>query len=245
MNRFIDMHCHILPGVDDGSQTPEETKEMLRQEWEEGTRVIVATPHYHKTRGKNDLVLIKEQLVLTRKLAREVHPKLQVCLGMEIYYSDVIPELLKTGEVIPIRKSRYVLVEFSPGDSFRHMQNAVKLVQMKGYSVVVAHIERYTCLRNDISNVEYLKEMGAYLQVNTGSIVGDYGRNVKKFLREILKRNLADLVGTDAHNTAKRRPSMQKAYEEVKKLCGQEYADCIFEKNARKMLKNEEITDRN
>ena len=243
MNQFVDIHCHILPGVDDGAQTPEETKAMLEKAWDEGIQIMVATPHYHKQRGKNDISLIKKQLLLARKLAKEVHPKMQICLGMEIYYGEDVPELLKTGKAVSIRKSRYILVEFSPGDDFQYILNAVRKLQMSGYSVIIAHIERYNCLRADLSNVEYLREMGAYLQVNAGSITGSYGRSVKKFLREALKAHLVQLVGTDAHGPEKRSPKMQEAYKEVVKRCGEEYADQIFGQNAKKVLRNEEIDE--
>lgn len=243
MNQFVDIHCHILPGVDDGSQSPEETKAMLEKAWDEGIQIMVATPHYHKQRGKNDIDLIKKQLLLTRKLAKEVHPKMQICLGMEIYYGEDVPELLKTRKAVSIRKSRYILVEFSPGDDFQYILNAVRKLQMSGHTVIIAHIERYNCLREDISNVEYLREMGAYLQVNAGSITGSYGRSVKKFLREVLKAHLVQLVGTDAHGPEKRSPKMQEAYKEVVKRCGEEYADQIFGQNAKKVLRNEEIDE--
>ena len=243
MNQFVDIHCHILPGVDDGSQSPEETKAMLEKAWDEGIQIMVATPHYHKQRGKNDIDLIKKQVLLTRKLAKEVHPKMQICLGMEIYYGEDVPELLKTGKAVSIRKSRYILVEFSPGDDFQYILNAVRKLQMSGHTVIIAHIERYNCLREDISNVEYLREMGAYLQVNAGSITGSYGRSVKKFLREVLKAHLVQLVGTDAHGPEKRSPKMQEAYKEVVKRCGEEYADQIFGQNAKKVLRNEEIDE--
>ena len=243
MNQFVDIHCHILPGVDDGSQTPEETKAMLQKAWDEGIQIMVATPHYHKQRGKNDIELIKKQLLLTRKLAKEVHPKMQICLGMEIYYGEDVPELLKERRVVSIRKSRYILVEFSPGDEFQYILNAVRKLQMSGHTVIIAHIERYNCLRKDISNVEYLREMGAYLQVNTGSITGSYGRSVNKFLREVLKAHLVQLVGTDAHGSERRTPKMQEAYKEVVKRCGEEYADQIFGQNAKKVLRNEEIDE--
>ena len=243
MNQFVDIHCHILPGVDDGSQTPEETKAMLQKAWDEGIQIMVATPHYHKQRGKNDIELIKKQLLLTRKLAKEVNPKMQICLGMEIYYGEDVPELLKEGRVVSIRKSRYILVECSPGDEFQYILNAVRKLQMSGHTVIIAHIERYNCLRKDISNVEYLREMGAYLQVNTGSITGSYGRSVKKFLREVLKAHLVQLVGTDAHGSERRTPKMQEAYKEVVKRCGEEYADQIFGQNAKKVLRNEEIDE--
>ena len=243
MNQFVDIHCHILPGVDDGSQTPEETKAMLQKAWDEGIQIMVATPHYHKQRGKNEIDLIKKQLLLTRKLAKEVNPKMQICLGMEIYYGEDVPELLKEGSVVSIRKSRYILVEFSPGDEFQYILNAVRKLQMSGHTVIIAHIERYNCLRKDISNVEYLREMGAYLQVNTGSITGSYGRSVKKFLREVLKAHLVQLVGTDAHGSERRTPKMQEAYKEVVKRCGEEYADQIFGQNAKKVLRNEEIDE--
>lgn len=243
MNQFVDIHCHILPGVDDGSQTPEETKAMLMQAWDEGIHVVVATPHYHKKRGKNDIDLIKKQLIVARNLAKEVNPKMQICLGMEIYYGEDVPQLLKEKQAVSIRKSRYVLIEFSPEDTFQYILNAVRKLQMSGYSVVIAHVERYNCLRNDKSNIEYLREMGAYLQVNAGSITGKYGRSVKKFLKEILKEQLVQLVGTDAHGSEKRTPKMKEAYHEVVKHVGEEYANQIFGENAKKILRNEEIDE--
>lgn len=243
MEKFVDMHSHILPGVDDGSQTPEETKDMLAQAWDEGIQIVVATPHYHKHRGKNDLDLIKEKLILTRKLAKEIHPKMQICLGMEIHYEEDIPELLKDGKVISLRKSRYILIEFSPDDTFQYIINAVRKLQMSGYSVIIAHIERYNCLQTNVSNIEYLREMGAYLQVNAGSITGAYGRSIKKLLRDIMKRELVQLVGTDAHGSKKRTPRMREAYREVVKKAGEDYANRIFIENAIKILRNEEIDE--
>ncbi|MFQ7847665.1 MAG: CpsB/CapC family capsule biosynthesis tyrosine phosphatase [Sellimonas intestinalis] len=108
-------------------------------------------------------------------------------------------------------------MEFSPGDEFQYILNAVRKLQMSGHTVIIAHIERYNCLRKDISNVEYLREMGAYLQVNTGSITGSYGRSVKKFLREVLKAHLVQLVGTDAHGSERRTPKGRKHTREVGK----------------------------
>ena len=242
MNQFVDIHCHILPGVDDGSQTPEETKAMLQKAWDEGIQIMVATPHYHKQRGKNDIELIKKQLLLTRKLAKEVNPKMQICLGMEIYYGEDVPELLKEGRVVSIRKSRYILVEFSPGDEFQYILNAVRKLQMSGHTVIIAHIERYNCLRKDISNVEYLREMGAYLQVNTGSITGSYGRSVKKFLREVLKAHLVQLVGTDAHGSERRTPKMQEAYKEVVKRCGEDTQIRSLDRTPRKCFEMKRST---
>ena len=242
MNQFVDIHCHILPGVDDGSQTPEETKAMLQKAWDEGIQIMVATPHYHKQRGKNDIELIKKQLLLTRKLAKEVHPKMQICLGMEIYYGEDVPELLKEGRVVSIRKSRYILVEFSPGDEFQYILNAVRKLQMSGHTVIIAHIERYNCLRKDISNAECYGN-GSYLQGEHGQHYRSYGRSVKKFLREALKAHLVQLVGTDAHGSERRTPKMQEAYKEVVKRCGEEYADQIFGQNAKKVLRNEEIDE--
>ena len=242
MNQFVDIHCHILPGVDDGSQTPEETKAMLQKAWDEGIQIMVATPHYHKQRGKNDIELIKKQLLLTRKLAKEVHPKMQICLGMEIYYGEDVPELLKEGRVVSIRKSRYILVEFSPGDEFQYILNAVRKLQMSGHTVIIAHIERYNCLRKDISNVEYLREMGVIFQVNTGSITGSWKKR-KEIFKKVLKAHLVQLVGTDAHGSERRTPKMQEAYKEVVKRCGEEYADQIFGQNAKKVLRNEEIDE--
>lgn len=237
MERYIDMHCHILPEVDDGAQSMEETRRMLMTAYQEGIRYIIATPHHHPRRGRKAPPELRRQLKKVREEAAGISDRLKVFLGTEIYFGQDIPDKLKENKVLTMNRTRYVLVEFSPSDPFEYIHRGIQRIQMKGYIVILAHAERYECLREHFEHVEYLDEMGVLIQVNAGSITGNGGRKLKKFVKELLERELVFCVGTDAHDNAKRAPHMKKAAEYVKKKYGEDYARRIFFGNAARILK--------
>ena len=181
MNNIVDMHCHILPEIDDGAKNEGEAYQMLRMAYDEGIRVIVATPHHHERRGMCTPGQYKRALSKVRKMAKEIDEKFYVMPGMEIYFSQDVLTKLEHKKVQTMGVSDYVLIEFSPNDEFRYIQQALQQVQMKGFHPIVAHIERYDCFHDHVDDVEYLIEMGAYVQVNAGSIVGTSGRTTKRF----------------------------------------------------------------
>ena len=162
---------------------------------------------------------------------------MKVFPGTEIYFGQDIPDKLKAGDVLTMNCTEYVLVEFSPSDPFEYMQQGIQRIQMKGYIVILAHAERYDCLREDIGNAEYFHEMGVLIQVNAGSITGAGGRRIRKYVKELLGRELVFCVGTDAHDDGKRAPRMRRAAEYVAKKYGEEYARRIFFGNAADMLR--------
>ena len=219
MDTYIDMHCHLLPGVDDGARDMEETRRMLKMAYDEGVRYIIATPHHHPRRGKPSTREIARQLQAVREAAHQTGDGMKVFPGTEIYFGQDIPDKLKAGDVLTMNRTEYVLVEFSPSDPFEYMQQGIQRIQMKGYIVILAHAERYDCLREDIGTAEYFQEMGVLIQVNAGSIT------------------LVFCVGTDAHDDGKRAPRMRRAAEYVAKKYGEEYARRIFFGNAADMLR--------
>lgn len=240
MERYIDVHCHILPGVDDGAADIRETREMLNIAYKEGIRCIIATPHFHPDRGKTEPKVLRERLKLVREEAARIDERFLVFLGTEIYFGQDIPELLKRKKVLSMNRRQFVLVEFSPSDSFTYIKQGIQQLQMCGYQVILAHIERYTSITEDVGLAEELFQMGALIQVNAGSIIGDSGRTAKKFVKELLKEELVFCVGTDAHSSGKRAPRMKKAAGYVRKKYGEEYARRIFYSNALQMLRRRE-----
>lgn len=238
---LADVHCHTLQEVDDGAQTLEEACGMLRMAYEEGIRIIVLTPHHHPRRGRTGLRELKRQVRRLRERIPEIGEDLRLFLGMEVFFGEDILEEIDEGEIKPMGKSDYILLEFSPSDEFSYIRSAIQKIQMKGYQVVLAHVERYQCMLEDIAYTEELLDMGTYIQVNSGSIIGDSGRTVKKFIKELLKNHYVHFVGTDAHSMERRRPKMKEAANYVQKRYGTEYAERIFFKNAVMMLKNKKI----
>lgn len=237
MGPFFDIHCHILPEVDDGAQSIEDTRRMLQAAFDEGIRYIMATPHHHPRRGHKEPKVLRRQLKLVREEAEKISEKLRVYLGNELYYGQDIPQKLRDEQVLTMNRSRYVLVEFSPGDSFEYICQGIRQIQMKGYEVILAHIERYQCMSSDINNALHVNEMGALIQVNADSITGKSGIRIKRFVKQLMDRNLVFCIGTDAHSPDSRPPRMKKAAEYVEKKYGEEYMRRIFFSNARVMLR--------
>lgn len=237
MEGFIDMHCHILPGVDDGAKDIDEMKAMLNIAYEEGIRCIIATPHHHPRRGKESPEVLRRQAVLLRDAAHEIDEHFRVYLGTEIYFSQDIVEKLKAKRILTMNKRNYVLVEFSPSDTYDYIRQSLQQLQFSGYEVILAHIERYNCITEEPERARELWEMGIQIQVNAGSIIGDSGRKIKKFIKELMEEDLIFCVGTDAHGAKHRAPRMKKAADYVKKKYGEEYMRRIFFSNAKTMLR--------
>lgn len=237
MNRLIDTHCHILPEVDDGAHNIEETRQMLQEAYEDGIRYIIATPHYHPRRGRKSPGYLRRQLKLVREEAAQISDELRIYLGTEIYFGQDIPERLREEKVLTMNRTRYVLVEFSPADPFEYICQGIQQIQLKGYEVILAHIERYQCMYKGMGYAEHLNRMGVKIQVNADSITGNGGWKAKRLVRELLEDRLVFCVGTDAHNPKRRPPRMRKAAEYVEKKYGEDYARRIFFSNPRVMLK--------
>lgn len=241
MENIVDMHCHILPNIDDGAKSWDETYQMLRIAYEEGIRVIVATPHHHEIRGMCTPQQYKKSFLQLQKMAWEISEKFYVIPGMEIYFSQEITEKLDNKKIRTMGNSKYVLIEFSPDAEFRYIQQGMQQIQMKGYYPILAHAERYQCLIEDMERVEHLQEMGIYIQVNAGSILKSGERTVKKFVRKLLEKQYIHFVGTDAHSSGSRSPMIRKCADFVEKKYGEEYAAEIFRKNGIRALKNKTI----
>lgn len=237
MERYVDTHCHLLPEVDDGAQDMEETRQMLQMAYNDGVRLIIATPHHHPRRGKKPPKVLRKQLKLVREEAAKISDKLRVYLGTEVYFGQDVPDRLKEEKILTMNGTKYVLVEFSPIDSFEHICQGIQQIQMKGFEVIIAHIERYKSLREDIGRTEHLADMGVRIQVNADSIAGKSGWSIRRYIKQLMEHDLVFCVGTDAHNTTSRSPQMKKAAEYVKKKYGEEYMRRIFFGNATVMLK--------
>lgn len=241
--RFVDIHCHVLPGVDDGAQNIEETRRMLQTAYDEGIRYIIATPHHHPIRGKQPPRVLRKQLKIVREEAEKISPKLRVFLGTEVYFGQDVPERLKKEKILTMNRTNTVLLEFSHSDEYEHICRGIQQVQMHGFEVILAHIERYPDMLDKIEEVRHLVDMGVMIQINAGSILGQTGRSAKKFVKQLLDERLVFCVGTDAHDPVRRAPKMQKAVEYVVKKYGEEYARRIFFSNAASLLRNKKKRD--
>jgi len=144
--RYIDIHSHILPGIDDGSKSMEETIRMLHIAAEEKITTIIATPHYEAGGDNPSVEYLKDVLNQVQQEAYKVNKDFRLFLGNELYYSESIVEDLKSGKALTLAGSRYVLVEFSYTVDFRTMYRGINNIIYNGYIPILAHAERYYCI---------------------------------------------------------------------------------------------------
>lgn len=241
---MIDLHSHIIFGVDDGPKTLEESEQLLIEAYHQGVRTIVATSH--RRIGMFETLEEKIQLNFrqVKELAKEIAPDLSILYGAEVYYSNEMLEKLRDREVPCVNETSYVLIEFSRSMSFWEIRNALKNLLMLGLTPIVAHIERYQAFEN---NEKYLKEiiaMGCYTQVNSSSILKprffhDKHRALKKRAKYFLDKDLVHFIASDMHNLTKRPPYMKEAYDIISKKYGLKRARELFVDNPNKIIQNQ------
>lgn len=230
---IFDIHIHVLPAVDDGSQSLEESYEMLRQASLSGVTDMIVTPHYQRRRFFTPLPKIIEEMEKLQDYCDENGLGITLYPGTEIFYYSDIEEKLDNGEVATMNGTNYVLVEFGPLESYSYIRNAIENLFGLGYHPILAHVERYSAFLDNEKAVKDLKNMGCLIQCNTGSIEGKFGLKVKRFLHHLLKQELIDFIGTDAH-VAKgtRTAGMENAISRLYRKYDNDYVDAIVYGNA-------------
>lgn len=238
---MFDLHCHILPGVDDGAKDKKESEKMLKMAYRQGIRKIVATPHYYCGMEEGELEKRAAAYQWLCSLAAQISSELEIYPGAELYYESGILDELKVGRVPTLNNTTYVLVEFPVNIDYNYIFHAVQNLQYTGFRPVLAHIERYDALRNE-ERVSALVDSGAYMQVNAGSVSGKNGWSTKRYLLRLMKSNLIHLIGTDAHDPDRRQPLMQDCINYIDRKMGRDYRDRICYDNPSRIVKGEYLS---
>ncbi|MDO4276908.1 MAG: capsular biosynthesis protein [Eubacteriales bacterium] len=232
---LYDIHCHILPGVDDGARNMEEACWMLKKEYSEGVRRIILTPHFRREMFEPPQELVMQQFHKVQKAAAGISEDLKLYLGCELHASMDMVAGLKSGKRLTMAGSRYVLTEFGNCDEKAYIRERIQQLILNGYIPIIAHIERCQALKNDISFIEELKNLKACIQVNADSISGKEGFMMKLFCKKLMKQDLLDFIGTDGHGSKRRVPEIAKCFQQVEKTMGAHYAKRIFIENPKKI----------
>lgn len=241
--KFIDVHSHILPELDDGSKSMEQSVSMLRIAFEEGIGTIIATPHNMPGKGCPSAEKIQRRITALRQAAKEEGIPVKIFMGTEYFFREEVLELLEENQAITYPGTNCVLVEFDPFADKLYIRNAAREIWALGYVPVLAHVERYASLmERDYAVIADMQKMGALIQVNCSSVIGENGRKVQKDVKALLKAGLVDLVGTDAHSDGRRAPRMLECEKYIEKKFGSETAEQLFRARAlrREMMKNED-----
>ena len=241
IRNYIDIHTHILPGIDDGSSCMAETMEMIRIAYDEGIRVIIATPHYGKWNPDYDKDEALKKLSLVREQVEKRYKDMKIYLGNELYYTPGIIEDLRQGKALPLGGTDYVLVEFGVKQEYEQLYDAVRLLVTEGYRPVLAHIERYQCLRGQLACVEELISLGAYMQVNARSFLGGRFDKRTAWCSKLLSNDLIHFIASDCHDSEVRTPIMDTAVKKMLEKTDEQTIDRIIRTNLIKLIKNKFI----
>jgi protein-tyrosine phosphatase len=240
---MVDIHSHILPQVDDGSHSLNESLEMCRASADDGVTVMVATPHAH-----DGVHLTHERGFLLRKvdeLDSQLSGNPKIVLGCELRFThELVKQLCETDSAPTIAGGPYALVEFPhavvPPGSERPL---IELMSNR-ITPIIAHPERNIMLMNEPERFYELVSIGVLGQVDTGSIQGQFGRKVQQAARMMLENGLIHFIASDCHNTRNRLPGMSAAVSSTAEIVGEEYARAIANDNPAAVVEGKSIPSR-
>ena len=232
----IDIHTHVLPGIDDGAEDWDTCLEMLRRSAESGIKAVIATPHYFPWRTNCSPKEIEELCLQAKKKLLEKHGiAIDIYCGNEIYYSVDAIQNLKEGKMLSLAHSRYVLVEFGWRISHQVVCRAVTEFREMGYIPIVAHMERYECLRNP-EKMHQIKELGALLQMNVEALRGSLFNGRRRWARKCLIQEQVDFLASDMHDLYRRTPIAKKELQWVFKKLRPEYQKELLYDNTQSII---------
>lgn len=235
--KIIDLHSHILPQLDDGAQSLEQSLKMAAMAVRSGVRSMVVTPHCILGDAREVMAAFN----LVREALEDTGIPLRLFPGMEILGTPDTARLLKSGQLLTINGSRYPLIEFPFHSSTNQNTNILESVIQAGFRPVVAHPERYECVQEDPTCIELWNEMGCLFQVNRGSLLGRFGGGAQETAFLLVEAGFATAVASDAHSPWMRTPWMEDVYELLATEFSPAAAQCLLWHNPRSIIKNEPL----
>lgn len=197
---IVDMHSHLLPGVDDGAPDTEKSLDLIRSLQSFGYRKLITTPHIYSELYPNSPETLKPAYHLLETAMQEAGMDIPIRFAAEYFLDDHVDNLLRSGERLLTIHDNLVLVETSFVQAPLDLDRRLFDLQVAGYKPILAHPERYPYLHADKQKYHELRERGILLQVNLLSLTGYYGKPMAEVARYLIKNELVDLVGTDAHH---------------------------------------------
>lgn len=226
---MIDIHCHILPGIDDGPKMLNESIEMAKEAVGEGIKTIIATPHHRNNKYNNTKESILENVHrFNVELEKEKIP-LFVLPGQEVRIFGEIVEALQNNEILPLNNTRYLFIEFPSASVPRYAEKLLYDLQRSGLIPVIVHPERNKELLENPLILYNLVKNGALTQVTAASVAGYFGKSIKKFSEQLIEHNLTHFIASDAHNNHNRSFKLNEAYDFIEANYGIDYVYLLTE----------------
>ena len=236
---MIDIHCHILPGIDDGPADVAESVAMARIAAADGIRSIVATPHFSYGEGPDIETIELARRALEERLKEEGVPVGLVC-GADVRLTYELLEGTEKGDLPTINGSRYFLLEL-PEIIPPNLDNFLHAAGIGGFVPIITHPERNYSFLSSPRKMDGLREAGALIQITAMSITGEFGMKIRGLSEALIRKGLVDFVATDAHGTGHRRPLLSAAYNHLSRLLDKGQVRKIFFGNPEAVLENGEI----
>lgn len=230
----IDIHTHILPGVDDGAHSMEDALAMAQMAVESGVHTVVATPHSSREPRFASLVESRVRAFQYRLRCEEI--PLRVLPGMEIFATEATPALLAEGALLPLNGTRYALVEFAFEEDPAFIEEILHGIRAVRFVPVVAHPERYACVADDPRLAADWRRDGCLIQVNKGSLLGRFGEEIRDTAVRLLRENVVTAIASDAHSPVMRTTEMASAARYLKETFSPAIERALLFENPRRLL---------
>lgn len=226
--KLVNIHCHMLYGVDDGAADEKMMQRMLDISYRSGVRTVCMTPHHNPRYFHSVPERIADSYERAVRYAREKYPDMTLFLGQELYCChDSVADLIN-GKCLTLNKTRNVLLEFDPYADGNEIIGGASRLLASGFIPLIAHIERYSAITAKPELIKKLRALGAGIQVNAAAVMGKYGFFEKHYVLHLIKKGLVDVIADDCHDVTDKPPCLAEAYNAVCRKFGEDVAIKLF-----------------
>lgn len=210
---MIDIHSHILPLIDDGSKSLDMSKDMLSIAYNEGIKTIIATPHYYPNIYEPDAVSIEKSVEELNDISNSLNLNIRILKGQEVYLTHDLLDKYKEGKILTLNDTKYMLIEL-PFDILKpYTLDIIYELRIRDIVPIIAHPERYSYIIKKPSTINQFIDEGCLFQINSHSITGEFGREIKNTALKLIKHNICHFIASDAHSNQKRIPALKKSFD--------------------------------
>lgn len=240
---MIDIHTHILPGIDDGAQAIEESIEIAKRASDEGVKAIVATPHVLEAISEDGWKRIGDIFDRLRQRLISAKIGIDIILGAELFISPEVPAWIKRNRELTINGgNKYILIELPSYEIPLFTEQTIFELLLQGVVPIIAHPERGMAIQQDTNRLSALVEKGVLTQANVGSLTGKYGKASRKTAKTLLTRNLIHMIGTDVHTVPNGSYPLSQGVNMAAEVVGIERAKEMVTSIPERMIRGEEIS---
>lgn len=238
---MIDIHNHIIYGIDDGSKTLEDSIKLIEALIADGFTGAITTSHYRPELYKYDLKEYISNFNNVKEQLSSRNIKFELLLGNEAYLSEHLLQDLLDGKCLTLAESRYVLIEIISIIDLSITKKMLADLALNGFTPIIAHCERLVETKKDLANLLELKQMGFYLQVNASALLKSKRKWLVKWIYKNIENGTISFIASDAHDVLRRPPRAKQIYDLMKKKYGSLITEKVFHDNQQKIIRDETI----